>query len=137
MTIDDATDVGPFSGSVADSDSAGDPDSLFGSRSPADSRPIDGENSSTFAHDLVVRFPYTDDEFARTVIDALAPEVDAIDDDRSSVELDRDGATVIVRIRARDLVALRAGFNSWTRLVDVAETVVNAGSRGTFESDSA
>ena len=92
---------------------------------------------STFVHDLVVRFPYPDEERARTVADALAPEVDAIDDDRSRADLERDGSTVTLRVRARDLVALRAGFNSWTRLVDVAETVAIAGRRGAGGDGSA
>jgi len=74
-------------------------------------------------HDAVLRFSYDAQRRARIVTDALAPEIDQIEDPRSGATVDCDGDTLEIRITAADLVALRAGVNSWTRLVEVAETV--------------
>ena len=74
-------------------------------------------------HTTVLRFPYPSAHYARIVDDALAPEVGEIDDPRSAVTVDRDGAIVSVHVTADDLLALRAGINSWIRLVAVAERV--------------
>lgn len=77
----------------------------------------------TREHDTVFRVVYPSERRARVVADALAPEVGEIDDPRSCATVVREGATVRVRIDADDLVALRAGINSWSRLVEVAERV--------------
>ena len=45
----------------------------------------------------------------------------AIDGDRTTATLDRDGATVELTVVADDLVALRAGCNTWLTLTGVAE----------------
>jgi len=80
-------------------------------------------------HDATLRFSYPDERRARVVADALGPEVGEIDDARSDATVDRDGEVVVVRVAAADLVALRAGINSWTRLVAVAERVSADASR--------
>ena len=49
-----------------------------------------------------------------------------IDPDDDPAAVARDGTTVTVTITARDLVALRAGVNTWTTLVDVAERTAGA-----------
>ena len=77
----------------------------------------------TREHDTVLRVSYPSERRARIVADALAPEVGEIDDPRSSAAVTREGAVVRVRIDADDLTALRAGINSWSRLVEVAERV--------------
>jgi len=74
-------------------------------------------------HDAVLAVDYDDPQQAHRVERALAPEIDDIDGDRTWVRLDREGATVEVRVAAADLVGLRAGLNSWLSLVSVAETV--------------
>ncbi|WP_256403550.1 KEOPS complex subunit Pcc1 [Halorubrum salinum] len=74
-------------------------------------------------HETILSFTYPSERRARLVGDALAPEVDEIDDDRSGATVERDGEAVRVRVVADDLVALRAGINSWSRLVAVAEQV--------------
>ncbi|MFD1571601.1 KEOPS complex subunit Pcc1 [Halorubrum laminariae] len=81
----------------------------------------------TRAHETVLTFTYPSERRARLVSDALAPEVDEIDDARSGATVDRDVAAVRVRVVADDLVALRAGVNSWSRLVAVAEHVSASG----------
>ncbi len=80
---------------------------------------------ATREHDATLRFRYATERRARVVADALVPEVGEIDDARSAATVDRDGAVVSVRVGADDLVALRAGINSWSRLVAVAERVSN------------
>jgi len=71
--------------------------------------------------EAVLEFPYKDPDTARRVVRSLAPEAGAIDDDRSRVRLARASDTVEVTVTATDLTALRAGLNTWFRLVGVAE----------------
>ncbi|PSP20086.1 hypothetical protein BRC62_00760 [Halobacteriales archaeon QH_10_67_13] len=71
--------------------------------------------------EAVLQFPCGDPDTARRVARSLAPEAGAIDDDRSSVQLARQGDTVEITVTAADLTALRAGLNTWFRLVGVAE----------------
>ena len=77
------------------------------------------------AHEADLSFSYPDERRARLVADAVSVEVGEIADERSRATVSRDGARVDVTVRASDLVALRAGVNTWTRLVDVAETVAS------------
>ena len=85
--------------------------------------------SDAYDHRAILSFPEPDRRRARAVHEAVRVEVGEIDDDRSTAAATRDGATVEVTVRARDLVALRAGVNTWTRLVDAAETVAAAADR--------
>ncbi|SNR41774.1 KEOPS complex subunit Pcc1 [Halorubrum vacuolatum] len=85
---------------------------------------------STREHTAALRFRYPDEPRARVVGAALAPEVGEIDDDRSAATVERDGRDVVVHVGADDLVALRAGINSWSRLVAVAETVAEGPGNG-------
>ncbi|MUV58446.1 KEOPS complex subunit Pcc1 [Halogeometricum rufum] len=76
-------------------------------------------------HDVTLAFTYPDERRARTVAESVRVEEGAIADDRSAVRVERDGRTVRVTVAAADLVALRAGVNTWTRLVGVAERVAD------------
>lgn len=82
-------------------------------------QPADGDAP----HTAVLSFTYPSPESARRVERSTTPELDRIDDDRSRATVARDGVTVEVTVHAADLVALRAGTNTWVRLVEVAETV--------------
>ena len=82
-------------------------------------------------HVASLTFDYADQRRARVVGDAVRVEVGEIDDVRSRASVAREGRTVEVRVAAADLVALRAGVNTWTRLVETAERV--AGSAATRE----
>ncbi|MFC7097657.1 KEOPS complex subunit Pcc1 [Halobaculum marinum] len=79
--------------------------------------------SDAYDHRAVLSFPYPDQRRAQVVHDAIGVEVGEIDDDRSTADATLTDATVEVTVRAHDLVALRAGVNTWTRLVETAETV--------------
>ncbi|MBV0923766.1 KEOPS complex Pcc1-like subunit [Halomicroarcula limicola] len=73
-------------------------------------------------HRTVLTFEYATAERARRVARSLRPEVGAIDGDRTTARLARDGATLECVVEASDLVALRAGCNTWLTLTGVAET---------------
>jgi KEOPS complex subunit Pcc1 len=75
----------------------------------------------TAPHQSVFTFEYPDPESARRVERSLGPELDDIDGDRTRATLDRSGATLELTILADDLVALRAGCNTWATLATVAE----------------
>lgn len=92
---------------------------------------------STPVHTASLSFSYDDRRRARTVERAVAVEVGEIpgaDGDpsasdgmagRSRAAVSREGRVVSVEIEAADLVALRAGANTWTRLISVAESVAD------------
>lgn len=75
------------------------------------------------AHTATLSVSYPSPASASLVAQSLTPEVDEIDDDRASASVRCEGETVTVTVHARDLVALRAGTTSWTRLLTVAEQV--------------
>lgn len=77
----------------------------------------------TAAHDATLSFAFDDERRARIVAESVRQEVDEIDGDRTRASVDRNGETVTVTVTARDLVALRAGCNTWSTLVSVAERV--------------
>jgi len=72
-------------------------------------------------HRSVLTFDYDDAERARRVERSVRPELGAIDGDRTTASLARDGATVELTVVADDLVALRAGCNTWLTLTSIAE----------------
>jgi len=72
-------------------------------------------------HRSVLTFDYDDPERARRVERSVRPELGAIDGDRTTAAIVRDGATVELTVVADDLVALRAGCNTWLTLTGVAE----------------
>jgi KEOPS complex subunit Pcc1 len=74
-----------------------------------------------YDHDATLEFEYDDERRARLVERSIRPEVGEIDGDRSVTEVACDGPTLSVVVRATDLVALRAGLNTWLSLVTVAE----------------
>ena len=74
-------------------------------------------------HEAVLSFEYDDAERARRVQRSVRPEVNDIQGDRTTATLDRNGDCVRVRVVAADLVALRAGVNTWSTLIGVAERV--------------
>ena len=77
-------------------------------------------------HAATLTFRYPDSDAAGLVAAAVCQEVDEIDGDRSAATVSRDGAAVQVDVGADDLVALRAGLNTWSSLVEVAERSLEA-----------
>jgi KEOPS complex subunit Pcc1 len=87
------------------------------------------------AHDATLDFSYDDERRARVVERSVRVEVGEIDDARSVAGVDREGCVVRVSVAAADLVALRAGLNTWIRLVDVAERCSAPSERASTASD--
>ena len=85
----------------------------------------DASDDGTYPHTLVLSFDYGDERRACLVESAVAVEVGEIDDDRSTARVRRDSHVLHVDVFAHDLVALRAGTNTWIRLVRTAEEVCN------------
>lgn len=80
-------------------------------------------------HDAELVFEYSTVERARIVASSVGQEVGEIEGDRARATVERDGQRVVVRVVAGDLVALRAGVNTWASLVEVAERTVEVGGR--------
>lgn len=74
-------------------------------------------------HETTLSFAYRTPDAASLVERSVRREVGEIEGDRTSATVSRDGSAVEVRIAADDLVALRAGLNTWLSLVSVAERV--------------
>ena len=74
-----------------------------------------------YSHETALELDYETERRARIVERSVRPEIGEIDGDRSTASLVRDGRTVRITVRASDLVALRAGMNTWLTLVGVAE----------------
>jgi len=72
-------------------------------------------------HWAALSFEYVTPESARCVQRSVELEADDIEGDRTRASVTRDGHRLTVRIDAADLVALRAGLNTWLSLIDVAE----------------
>ncbi|GAB3325113.1 KEOPS complex Pcc1-like subunit [Haloplanus rallus] len=87
------------------------------------------ESTDDAPHRLSLQFDYDTERRARVVERAVRVEVGEIDDARSTARVGRTGRTVEVRIGAADLVALRAGANTWRRLLSVAEQVAETAPR--------
>ena len=76
-------------------------------------------------HETVLTLAYDTEPDARTVERALGPEAGDVPDDRARTSVAREGSTLTIRVAAADLVALRAGANTWLSLVAVAERCVD------------
>jgi KEOPS complex subunit Pcc1 len=87
------------------------------------------------AHRARFSLSYADPAAAKRVERALRPEVDDIEGDRARAELERHGAEMRIDVEADDLVALRAGLNTWLTLASVAERA--GGVAGPMSTESA
>jgi KEOPS complex subunit Pcc1 len=72
-------------------------------------------------HEAVFTFEYPTPEAAHHVQRSVEIEAGDIEGDRTRATVDRDNDTLTVSIAADDLVALRAGINTWASLVEIAE----------------
>jgi len=72
-------------------------------------------------HQAVLAFDYPSSSLAATVKRSVSLEAGDIEGDRTRASVEREGATLRVTVDAADLIALRAGCNTWLSLVDVAE----------------
>ena len=78
-------------------------------------------------HESTLVFEYADATSAERVAAAIGPEEDDIEGDRTTATLAVEGTRLELAIEADDLVALRAGLNTWCSLVGVAEQTGGVG----------
>lgn len=79
------------------------------------------------SHETVLTFEYDDERRASIVAASIEGEVGEIAGDRTHAELGCERNVLEIRIEASDLVALRAGINTWCSFVDVASAVAAIG----------
>jgi len=61
------------------------------------------------------KFFFSDEQHLDTVFNALKPEVDKPTTARSMATVGRDGSFLVLKVEARDSVALRATLNAYLR----------------------
>ena len=80
-------------------------------------------------HEAELVFEYRTPERARLLARSVGQEVDEIEGDRTRAAVEARDRSVLVRVAADDLIALRAGINTWSTLVEVAERAAAVGDR--------
>jgi tRNA threonylcarbamoyladenosine modification (KEOPS) complex Pcc1 subunit len=77
-----------------------------------------------------VRLRFSSEKQLTTLLDALAPEANRPVNLRARAALDRDGNFLVLKVEAKDTVALRAALNAYLRwigsTVKVLEVVEHA-----------
>lgn len=77
--------------------------------------------SDSVSSNVCLEFEYEDPGRATRIERSVRQEVGEIAGDRTRATIDRDGHIIEIQIEAADLVALRAGLNTWCTLIEVAE----------------
>lgn len=78
-------------------------------------------SSDSVSSHVCLEFEYEDPERAALIERSVRQEVGEIEGDRTRASIDQNEHTVEIHIEADDLVALRAGLNTWCSLIEVAE----------------
>ena len=64
-------------------------------------------------------------ETAETIYRALLPELDEKFSERSEIGLSlEDAERLVLRVKAEDVISLRSALNTWFRLVQIAQEVL-------------
>jgi len=75
----------------------------------------------------IIRLKFPSKNHLNTIIEALMPEVKKPVTTRSRTSLEKDGKFLLLRVEAKDTVALRAALNAYLRwinsTVDVLENI--------------
>jgi len=71
-----------------------------------------------------IRLKFSSEKQLRAVVDALTPEVSKPLAGRAKVALERQDAFLVLRVEARDTVALRSTLNAYLRWVGSIVNVV-------------
>jgi KEOPS complex subunit Pcc1 len=77
-------------------------------------------------HETTLSLSYESPAEAETVLQSLRQEAGTISGDRTEATVTGTDRSVTITIRAEDLVALRAGHNTWLGLAAVAERTLQA-----------
>lgn len=77
--------------------------------------------------EATVRLKFPSEKQLETVLNSLRPEAENPSTTRSRAGFDREGAFLVLKVEARDTVALRAALNAYLRWIlavcDVCSTV--------------
>jgi tRNA threonylcarbamoyladenosine modification (KEOPS) complex Pcc1 subunit len=71
-----------------------------------------------------VRLRFSSEKHLTTLLDALAPEANRPVNLRARAALDRDGNFLVLKVEAKDTVALRAALNAYLRWIGSAVKVL-------------
>ena len=67
-----------------------------------------------------IRLDFSSEKQLKAVLDALGPETKTSVTSRSEVQMNADDQSLVLKLRATDISALRAALNSYLRLIIVA-----------------
>jgi tRNA threonylcarbamoyladenosine modification (KEOPS) complex Pcc1 subunit len=73
-----------------------------------------------------VRLRLSSEKQLTTLLDALAPEAEKPVGTRAKTVLEREGNFLVLKVEARDTVALRAALNAYLRWIGSAVNVLEA-----------
>ena len=73
-----------------------------------------------------VRLRLSSEKQLTTLLDALAPEAEKPAGARAKAVLEREGNFLVLKVEARDTVALRAALNAYLRWIGSAVNVLEA-----------
>jgi tRNA threonylcarbamoyladenosine modification (KEOPS) complex Pcc1 subunit len=71
-----------------------------------------------------VRLRLSSEKHVATLLDALAPEANRPVTTRAKAVLERDGSFLVLKVEAKDTVALRAALNAYLRWIGSAVKVL-------------
>ena len=72
-----------------------------------------------------IRLRLSSEKQLTTLLDALAPEANRPVNVRAKSALERDGQFLVLKVEAKDTVALRAALNAYLRWIDSAVKVLD------------
>jgi tRNA threonylcarbamoyladenosine modification (KEOPS) complex Pcc1 subunit len=73
-----------------------------------------------------IRLRLSSEKQLTTLLDALAPEANRPVNTRAKAALERDGNFLVLKVEAKDTVALRAALNAYLRWIGSAMKVLEA-----------
>jgi tRNA threonylcarbamoyladenosine modification (KEOPS) complex Pcc1 subunit len=73
-----------------------------------------------------VRLRFSSEKQLTTLLDALAPEANRPVTTRAKAVLEREGSFLVLKVEAKDTVALRAALNAYLRWIGSAVKVLEA-----------
>ena len=71
-----------------------------------------------------IRFRLSSEKHLTSLLDALAPEADRLVTTRARAVLEREGNFLVLKVEAKDTVALRAALNAYLRWIGSAVKVL-------------
>ena len=73
-----------------------------------------------------IRLRLSSEKQLTTLLEALAPEAEKPIGTRAKAVLDREGSFLLLKVEARDTIALRAALNAYLRWIGSAVNVLQA-----------